>query len=156
VHEASRQVKKEELLNLILMHYPLRACADKLGVTYITLCKWAKEPEFLNNLRVLSESLYTEVIAELREEKKSLKQQLTEASDKALKKLELLLDSAQEGIALKAADSILDRNAESARNRKVEGQFDNRYTMDPMTLMHAANTAREVEKSFERDGSKEE
>jgi DNA-binding transcriptional MerR regulator len=156
MHESSKLVRQEELINLLLLHIPLRECAERCHVSYATIRKYASEPDFLNNLRVLSQSVYAEVVADLKFEKKSLKQQMTEASDTALRRLEQLLQSAQEGIALKAADSILDRCSETARNRKVEGDFNNRFTLDPLSLMHAANTAQEIaQSSFERDASRE-
>lgn len=152
MHESSKLVRKEELINLLLLRVPLKQCAERLQLSYQTVRKYAADPEFLGSLKLLSQSIYSDLIEELKFEKKSLKDQLTEASDKALKKLESLLESSQEGIALKAADSILDRNSESARNRKIEGDFNNRFTMDPVSLMHAAQTAQEI--GFTRDASK--
>jgi hypothetical protein len=154
MHEASKLVKQEELLNLLLMHIPLKECAARLHVSYVTIRKYASEVEFLNNLRLLSGSIYTELIEELKFERKSMQQRMTEASDKALTRLEALLSSAQEGIALKAADSILDRTSETARNRKIEGDMTNRFTFDPLTLMSAARTAEELGQAYERDTSK--
>jgi hypothetical protein len=154
MHESSKLVRTEELLNLLLLRVGLKDCAARLQISYPTVRKYASDPTFLGMLQKLSQSIYSDVIEELRTEKKSLKDQLTEASDKALKKLELLLESGQESIVLKAADSILDRNSESARNRKVEGDFNNRFSMDPMMLMHAAKTAEEI--GFTPDASKED
>jgi hypothetical protein len=158
MHEASKLVKQEELLNLLLMHIPLKECAARLHVSYPTIRKYASEPDFLNSLRLLSGSIYTELVEELKFERKTLQQRMVEASDKALTRLEKLLESAQEGIALKAADSILDRNAESARNRRIEGDMSHRFTIDPLALMHAAQTAEEVDNArrpYEHDASKE-
>src|SRR5713226_4223460 len=158
MHESSKLVRQEELVNLLLLRIPLKECAARLQVSYPTVRKYASEPEFLGSLRLLSQSIYAAVIDELKYEKKSLKDRMTEASDKALTRLEALLESQQEGIALKAADSILDRNSESARNRRVEGDFNNRFSIDPTMLMHAANTAEELRQAqgrqFEQDGSK--
>jgi hypothetical protein len=69
---------------------------------------------------------------------------MLEASDKALARLEELINSPQEGISLKACDSVLDRNSETARNKKVETDLTGRFTIDPVTLMHAALTATEL------------
>ena len=153
MHEASQVVRKQELIHLLLLRVSLKECAARLQLSYATVRKYAADPQFLGELSLLSKSIYAQVIQELSSDKKSLKEQLTEASDKALRKLELLLDSAQEGIALKAADSILDRNSESARNRKIEGEMNNRFTFDPLTLMRAAQTAEEI--GFTPDASKE-
>jgi hypothetical protein len=154
MHEASQLVRKQELINYLLLRIPLKECAARLQLSYATVRKYASTPEFLGELSLLSKSVYADVVEELKYDRKSIKDRMTEASDKALTRLEQLLESAQEGIALKAADSILDRNAESARNRKVEGDFSNRFSMDPMMLMHAAKTAEEI--GFTPDASKEE
>jgi len=146
MHEASKLVKQEELLNLLLLHIPLKQCAERLHVSYATIRKYASEDDFLNNLRVLSQSIYEEVVTDLKTERKTLQDRLTEASDKALTKLEeLLANSQQESIVLKAADSILDRTVETARNRKIEGNMSGRFSIDPITLMHSALTAQELE-----------
>lgn len=147
MHEAPKLVRQEELLNLLLMHISLKQCAERIHLSYSTVRKYASEPDFLNNLRILSQSIYEEVISELKSEKRTLQDRLTEASDKALTKLEELLNSQQENVQLKAADSILDRTSETARNRKIEGTMQGRFTMDPITLMHCATTAEEIARS---------
>jgi DNA-binding transcriptional MerR regulator len=163
MHEAPKLVKKEELLNLLLMHIPLKDCAERIHISYHTVRKYASEPEFLDSLRNLSQSVYAEVIETLKCEKKTLQQRMLEASDRALERLEELVHSQQEGISLKACDSILDRNSETARNKRIEGDVHSRFTIDPVTLMHAALTARELgtgqhgsnelPSGIERDGS---
>jgi hypothetical protein len=144
MHEAPKLVKIEELTNLLLLHIPLKECAARLNLSYQTIRKYASEPEFLDSLRALSSSIYAEVVEELKHERKSLQQRMLEASDKALERLEMLINSQQEGIALKACDSVLDRNTETARNKKIEGDMHARFTIDPVTLMHAALTASEL------------
>lgn len=160
MHEAAKLVRQEELLNLLLLHIPLKQCAERLHISYQTTRKYASEPDFLANLKVLSSSIYEEVINDLKTEKKTMAEKLTEASEKALERLEVLLNSTSEGVQLKAADSILDRTAETARNRKVEGNLQGRFTLDPVTLMHAALTADELHSAqtanvlAERDATK--
>jgi hypothetical protein len=144
MHEAPKLVRQEELLNLLLLHIPLKDCAERLHVSYNTIRKYASEPEFLDSLRALSQSVYSDVLETLRTEKKTLQQRMLEASDKALERLEELVASQQEGIALKAADSILDRNTETARNKRMDIDQHGRFTIDPVTLMHAALTAQEL------------
>lgn len=151
MHESSKAVRQTELMNLLLLHLPLKVCAIKLQVSYQTVRKYAAEPEFLTSLRELSQSIYTEVLDDLKNDKQSLQERMLEASDKALERLKVLLDSPQEGIALKAADSILDRTMETARNRKIEGQIDNHYRFDPITLMHAAATSMELDAATQQN-----
>jgi DNA-binding transcriptional MerR regulator len=165
MHESAKFVRTEELAHLLLMHHSLKECAARLGITYQTVRKYASEAEFLGSLRLLSETIHAEVLAELSCQKKSLAEQMTEASEKALQRLQMLIDSTQEGIALKACDSVLDRVSETARNRKIEGDMTSRLTIDPVTLMHAALTAQELDQvrvmkslpaTFETDGGKEQ
>lgn len=170
MHEAPKLVKKEELLNLLLLHIPLKDCADRLHISYHTVRKYASEPDFLDSLRNLSQSVYADVIETLKCERKTLQQRMLEASDRALERLEQLVQSQQEGIALKACDSVLDRNTETARNKRIEQDLQARFTIDPVTLIHAALTANELVQTqnaageakrgelpsgLERDGSKE-
>jgi hypothetical protein len=166
MHEASKLVKKDDLTNLLLLHIPLKQCAERLQLSYNTVRKYASEPEFLDSLKLLSSSIYSELIEELKHEKKSMAQRMLEASDKALERLEQLVASQQEGIALKACDSILDRNSETARNKKIESDISGRITLDPLMLLHAAATAQEIQAAtkalppsppntgFEQDASK--
>jgi hypothetical protein len=147
---------------MLLLRIPLKECAARLGISYATVLKYAAEPEFLGSLRLLSESIHDDLLKELTVKKKSLAELMTEKSQRALERLAELMDSQQEGIALKACDSVLDRVSETARNRKLETDLTGRFTIDPMMLIHAAATAQELDtvnrKSlppFERDGAEE-
>lgn len=160
MHEAAKLVRQEELLNLLLLRISLRQCAERLNISYQTVRKYASEPDFLNNLRLLSQSIYEDVVKDLKTEKKTMAEKMTEASEKALERLTELINSPQEGISLKACDSLLDRNVETARNRKETVEGSHRFTIDPVTLMHAALTAHELNSvqnpQFERDGGRDD
>jgi hypothetical protein len=82
-----------------------------------------------------------------RRKKTTIHERLRELSDRALDRLRELVESEQAGLALKACDSILDRNPETARNQRVESNLKGRFTVDPVTLMHAALTARELDEA---------
>jgi len=77
--------------------------------------------------------------------KKNIHERLRQLSDRALERLGELVESDQAGLALEACDSILDRNPETARNQRVESNLRGRFVVDPVTLMHAALTARELD-----------
>jgi len=149
VHESSKLVKQDELLNLVLLHLPLKACALKMHLSYNTVRKYASEHEFLIRLKELSASLYEEIIQEIKTDKMSMADKMLEASDMALDKLKELLESKQEKIVLEAANSLLDRTVETARNRKIEGNTHGHLTIDPMTLIHAAATSMELDAARE-------
>jgi hypothetical protein len=156
-NEAAKLVRTEDLLNLLLLRIPLKECADRLHISYQTVRKYVSEPEFLDSLRNLSQSVYADVIETLKCEKKSMAQRMLEASDRALERLENLVQSQTESVALRACDSILDRTSETARNQKIDNNLSGRFTIDPVMLQHAALTAQELNtpKILEPDASKE-
>jgi hypothetical protein len=77
--------------------------------------------------------------------RKNIHERLEEISERALTRLEELVQSDQAGLALKACDSVLDRNPETARNQRVESDLRAKFQIDPVTLMHAAMTAKELD-----------
>lgn len=148
-------VRRQKLIDLLLLHLNIKECAERLNVNERTIRRDLAEPGFMEQLRQMSSSIHDEVADEVQGGIVSMQQQIEEASEKALKKLIELLNSEHQGLVLKACDSILDRNAETARNRRIEGEMHNRYTIDPVTLRHAALTARELDapQPFELDGA---
>lgn len=148
--EAVRMVRKEELMRLLLAGYMLKECAQQLQVSYHTACAYARQPEFMVELKELSSSVYARVDEELRCSKEQITQRLEVFADKALAELEKMLfsDNAAERVtnpALRAKICMdaLDRNSATAKNKKVE--TDNRHHIDPITLMHAARVAQEMD-----------
>jgi hypothetical protein len=123
----------------------------------------------MEELKALSHEVYDKTLKEMVNDEVSLKERIQEKSNQALDVLvKLMEDESQKGIIrVKAADSILDRNEESARNRKVEGDFHQHHTIDPLMLLHAAATAQEIDqareagslpttKPYQLDGAKED
>lgn len=179
---AVRELRRQELLNLLMMRVPLRDCAERLGVNLRTLQRDIALPEFRAELEVLTGRLRSKVVGKVVKEaaeektkvvrkltrvKTSLAERIHEASGQAIDKLRTLIDSEHQGLALKACDSVLDRNPETARNQRSESDVRTRFSIDPATLMHIAMTAREIEggnqsliegevreeESYERTGS---
>lgn len=144
MHEAAKTVREEKLLRLLLTGYMMRECAKMLQVSYATVRKYASDEEFLRKLKEMSMSIYEEVDSELKLNASQVTQRIDELSDKALDTLETLLASDKDIVKLKAADSILDRNPESSKQKKVEQTTNTRF-LDPLHLIHAAKTATEVD-----------
>lgn len=167
--ETRRQVRREELLNLLLMRVPIPECAKRLGVNPRTLMRDTKNPEFAAEFELLSRGLRSRVMSKVAEEnskvarklaqkklamvekKMSLTGRINQVSGEAIDKLQELIKSEHQGLALKACDSVLDRNAETARCQHVESDVRSRFSIDPATLMHIAMTAKEIEEPGEQE-----
>ncbi len=153
--EAARLVKKTELMNLLLLGLPLYAAAKRMEISTPTACRYARDPQFLQELKKLSEQIYKELQVDLSNDAQTIKRRLEEESDAALDVLAELMKS--EKVAAKdrivAANSVLDRNMDTARGRKIEGNLESHHTIDATQLMHAAETAREIEGTYSKDGS---
>ena len=143
MHEANRQVYRDELQRLLLARYRLKECARIQKLSYSTVRKYASDPAFLESLKLLSKEVYSEVDEELRLSSESLTSRIEDASARALERLTQLIESSNEGIALKASANILDRNPEVSRTSKLEAEH--KVKLDPVFLVHAAATAREVD-----------
>lgn len=117
-----------------------------------TVRKWMKEQVFLDKLKQASPAIYEDVYTMLKADAKDIYTKLTEAADRALDVLMEVMESdgTKPADKLKAADSILDRTADTARNRKVEQSGNIGHTLDPVLLMHAAATAQEVDVSQQK------
>ena len=147
MHEAARQVREQELMRLLLAGYMMKECAALMKMSYKTVRDYARQPEFLVQLKELSREVYERVDAELRNLKEPLLMKLEEASAEALDRMiELMKHSKQEGVAFKAAQDLLDRTPELSRTRKLEGSVTSRHQfLDPLMLVHAAATAKEMD-----------
>lgn len=144
MHEAAKMVRQEKLLRLVMCGYMLRECCEPMGLSYSTLRKYAKESSFMEELRKLSEEVYARVDEELSMKATTLSSKIEEMSEKALQTLEAMLDSDKDAVKLKAATEVLDRNPETSKTRKVE-QTNRHDFVTPLTLIHAAKAAQEVD-----------
>jgi hypothetical protein len=141
--KASKFAKQEEILRYLLTGHTLKECSVLTALSHVTVCHYVNEPEFLGRLKALSTEVYKQIDDQLIKTKATITQRIDQLSEKALDTLERLMDSEKEGIVLKAADSVLDRNEKSARNKKVESAHKFAF-FDPNTLIHAASVATEL------------
>ncbi len=153
MHKAAKMIRQDELLRLLMAGYMLKECATHLDLAYWTVRKYASQPEFLVKLRELSANVFERVDAELKHSKESIMEKLEKASDKALTKMESLLDRSDAGpmLQFKVAQDLLDRRGEVSRTKRVEASVDQKHAfVNPLLLIHAAKTAKEVDDYNER------
>lgn len=148
MHTARKAVVYQEMTRLLLAKYTLKEIAKLLKHDYTTMRKYASDPAFLEELKGLSKEAWQDIDAELRLNANSLADKLIENSAKALERIRALIDSPNEHIALKASQDTLDRVPETSKVQKI--QSDAKVVIDPVLLIHAAATAKEVEAFKER------
>lgn len=143
---ANRLLDEEELMRRLLAHYTLKECAAIFSVTYHTVCKRARRPDFLQKLRDLSSSIHSDVDNELRAITGLMTERIVELSSTALDKLERIMNAegTDDRLVVKVAQDLLDRNNESSKTRKVEVKDVHKF-MDPRVLADAARAAAEME-----------
>ena len=151
MHDAAKLVKTQELMRCLLTGLTLRECATQLRISYFTVKKYAKEPDFLQELKSLSSSVYERLDRELSVQKEQILERLEQASADALERLVEIMNDPQANkmVQFKAAQDLCDRDPRISRTKRVESQQDVRF-INPAVLLHAAATAREVEEYRER------
>lgn len=151
MHEAVKLVRKEELLRLLLTGHMLKECGPFLNLSYATVCTYARDPNFLSQLKEQSTEIYRRVDEELTASKMNILSRLEEASDRALQVMESIMETSKSDmIRVKAAQDIMDRDGRVSRTRRIEGSQAHEF-LNPLTLIHAAKTAREVDQYNARE-----
>jgi predicted transcriptional regulator len=143
VAPATNVVLTEQLINYFVAGYSVKNIAKLTGISYTTIRKYAHDDEFLQKLREVSKETAERVREELVGKMRDHQERVNELSHKALDTLELLMDSQREGIALKAAVDVLDRNPDTPRGKNIQADVTQRI-IDPAMLMHAAVKAEEL------------
>jgi hypothetical protein len=150
VSSAQRLLDDDELMRRLLAHYTLKECAALFNVTYHTICKRARRPEFLGQLKNLNGDMYQDVDQELRAMTGMITERVLEMSTKALDKLELLLESegTDDRLVARIAMDFLDRNPDTSKTSKHVAKVEHAF-MNPALLARAAQAAKELdEKTF--------
>lgn len=144
MHEASKLVKKEELMRLLLCGHMLKECAVHMRLSYYTVRNYAKEPEFLSELKEKSNEIYKRLDEEIRASKEDMKERLERNSEEALEYMMELARQSTGVLKLKACQDILDRDARVSRTRKIDVDQDHNF-ISPLFLVHAAKVGREID-----------
>jgi hypothetical protein len=144
VTETVIKVRKDELLRDLLSGFTTKECAEKLRLTPFTIRNYIRNEEFQKELKLLSFQVWKRVDEELGTARVNSVQKLSSLSERALERLEELLESDDERVVLRAVDSVLDRNADTSKHHKVENT-DIVIKVDPAQLALAAQAAQEIE-----------
>lgn len=151
MHDASKMVKMEQITRLLLTGFTLKEVAAYTQLSYGTVRAWCKEEQFLIGLKALSTQVYQQVTEELQKMAGTLTDRIASESERALETLAKLMqdDSVNPAVRVKAADSILDRNTEVSRTKKVDAVTSHKF-LDPLYLVGVAKTAQEVEEAQQK------
>jgi hypothetical protein len=138
-------IDQQELMRRLLARYTLKECAAILNVTYHTVCRRARHPEFLEELRGLNSEMYAEVDNELRRINGLMTERVVELSAVALEKLEALMvnEKTDPRLVARIAIDFLDRNNETSKTTKHEVKTEHKF-MNPRILADAAKVAAEM------------
>lgn len=152
VHAATLVVRDEEFMRYLLQGLTVKECAIHLGYSYVTMCKQARRPEFLVKLKELSGEIYERIDDELSTTKTEIMQRLEQASEAALEEMiKLATDAKDSKIRFMASQDLMDRDSRVSRQKKmdVEGHHHHEF-IDPLTLIHVAKVAREMDSHEQR------
>jgi DNA-binding transcriptional MerR regulator len=144
VRQFSELVKKDELVRLILLGLPTRACAEKMGLSVQTIRHYLHIEAVQQEIKTKNAGIWQRIDDEITTSRLSLTERITHMSDKALEKISQLIDSEDERVAMKASSDILDRNPETSRTHKVESTS-MVMKVDADQLRLAAKTAMEID-----------
>jgi hypothetical protein len=148
VGPASRLIRDEELMRLLLTGFTVKEASAQMHKGYQSCCHAARKPEFLLRLREHSGEIAKRLIDELSTSQIEMAQRLEEASAQALDEMiEMMQDLDKPSVLkLKVCQDLLDRDPKSSRTKRldVSGNMSHQF-INPAVLVHAAATARELE-----------
>jgi hypothetical protein len=145
MHQAAQLVRKDELMRLLLAGHMLKECAVFLKLSYGTVREYARQPEFLQQLKGLSLRIYENVDRELASNKDGITARLEAFSEEALEEMMKLARESGGIVKLKACQDLMDRDTRISRQRKIEATQNHQF-MNPLELQHIAMVAREVDR----------
>lgn len=118
------ELKRVERQRIVLAAYlqikDLKEVAKHLGLGYCTVRRYARDAEFQKWLKEQDEELWKKSFEEAKEAGNALTEMLEEASIHALETMESLLEETNPHVKFKAAQDLMDRNAQMSRTKKVE------------------------------------
>lgn len=154
MHEASKLVRTEELMRLLLCGHMLKECAIHMRLSYWTVRNYAKDPAFMTQLREKSTEIYARLDAELAANKEDMKEKLERASEEALEMMIELARTSTGVIKLKSCQDLLDRDTRVSRTKRIEGDTTHDF-ISPLFLVHAAKVGREIDVPALLEGDKD-
>lgn len=115
-----------------------------MRMSYWTVRNYAKDPEFMGQLKLKSQEIYNRLDAELAANKEDMKERLERASEEALEMMIELARSSTGVIKLKSCQDLLDRDTRVSRTKRLEGEVGHDF-ISPLFLVHAAKVGREID-----------
>jgi hypothetical protein len=148
-HSAIKEIRRQELLRLLILGYSLKDAAVEMKMGYFAVRTTARDPMFILAVRERSEEIARRLGEELVTNQFEMAQKLEEASGKALEAMIEMMDSMEGPSKLKkeiCAD-LLDRDPKSSRSKRLDvtGAVGHQF-INPAVLIHAAATAKELER----------
>ena len=138
-----REVYEEQILRCLLGKMYIKDIGPIVGLDQSTVRRYIRSEHFREMLKAKYPQVYAQVDAELMNQADTISTLLEENSRKALERLASLIDSDNEHIAFKASVDAMDRFQETAKI--IKGEIDHTVKLDPVFLVHAAATAREMD-----------
>lgn len=140
------QMRKREVIKLLLDGRTVRQCADIVGVTHHTIVNYLREPEFREELRSLHSDLLNKLDSEFLVQRQTRLQIIDELSFKALERMRGILDDpdAHVTVVAKVATDVLDRHPETSRQKKLD-ITEKRINLSGEDLLGALQAMKDIE-----------
>lgn len=142
----AKELRAQELMRLVLEGYSMKNASHIMGVNYMTALKYARDPEWRQQLRDLHSEKLKALDSELIEATRTKMSLIDEIGLTALKKIQAYVDGENPEIQhlTRISDSMLDRLPETSRTKKVD-ITERKFVITGEDLLRAAQTARELE-----------
>jgi hypothetical protein len=139
-----KEDRKAQFIRLLLLGHNVPKCAKILGTASHTLYHWLLDPAVEEAVRERNAKIWEALDKQVDERAATYTERIVEMSDGALRRIEELLQSDNEQVALKAAITVLDRNPETSTHHRAD--VTNRtFVIDANMLTLAASAALEIE-----------
>jgi len=148
VHGAIKEIRRQELLRLLILGYSLKDAASEMKMGYFSVRSTARDPEFILAVKARSEEIARRLGEELVTNQFEMAQKLEEASGKALEEMMSMMGSLEGPSKLKMniCQDLLDRDPKSSRTKRMDISATMSHDfISPAVLIHAAATAKEIE-----------
>ena len=153
--DATRQDAWEGLVRLRIRGASQKQCAAKLGFHVNTIKKWSRNPAFRLKMSRTRELVFQRTAASVEELadrqlerfKGQIEEVLENYSIEAVNRIrQLMYESTNEAISLKAAIDLADRDPKTMKTKKVQATVGHAF-LTPELLMAAAKAAREIQEN---------
>jgi hypothetical protein len=145
--EMMRELRGKDVVRLLLLGKTVRETAELLGCTRHQIYWHLKTEEVREELYKQNAVIWAKIEEDIGKQGSTLHERIIDMSDRALSRIEELIESDNEHVALKASVSILDRNIETSTHHKVDST-NRTFVIDANMLQLAAQSALEIEETI--------